>query len=247
MTDCTACQFFELESSGKTCPHTNRPGGLAITQQAVNCCDFPQGSRILDVACGTGATLDYLAHQRKLAAVGLDISFEMLHRGRAQQNGSAFIQADGASIPLEDNSCEAIIVECALSLSGKIEQAVGEFRRVLRPRGKLIITDIFIRELNNASGLDCLTATHCLTGIMTEESISGILIRNGFFQKFWQDHTNELKQWMAEMVFKLGSLKALYNLLGFREDQADSPFDSPGRNIKLGYYLLVAEKKIEAA
>jgi ubiquinone/menaquinone biosynthesis C-methylase UbiE len=177
----------------------------------------------------------------------VDLSFEMLQKGRTQNTGLVQIQADGVSIPLVDNCSDGIIVECALSLSGKVEEAIGEFRRVLRPGGKLIITDIFIRELKDTSGLDCLTSTHCLAGVMTEESISGILTNNGFFQKFWQDHTKEFKQWMAEMVFNLGSLKALYHLLGFREERGESPFDSLGRNIKLGYYLLVAEKQAETA
>lgn len=242
MPDCTSCQFFELETTGKMNSHVNRPGGLAITQQALNYCNFPRNSRILDVACGSSTTLNYLTYQKKLSAIGVDLSFGMLEKGRTQHPGLAYVQADGVSIPFVDRSCDAIIVECALSLSGKAEEAIGEFRRVLRSGGKLIITDIFIRELNDASGLDCLAATHCLAGIMTEESISRILTSYGFFQKFWQDHTNELKQWMAEMVFKLGSLKALYHLLGFREERSGSPSDLLGRTIKLGYYLLVAEK-----
>ncbi len=247
MPECTACRFFEMELNNSSCPHTNRPGGLAITQQAVNFCGFPRGSRILDVACGTGTTLNYLTHQQKLSAVGLDISWDILQMGRSKHSGLIQVQADATSIPLEDGSCDAVIVECALSLTGKVDKTIGEIRRVLRPAGRLIITDIFIRELKDAAGLDCLAGSDCLSGVMTEELISGILIRNGFFQKFWQDYTNELKKWMAEMVFKLGSLKTFYNLLGFREDRVITPGENLSSRIKLGYYLLVAEKKIKAA
>ena len=38
-----------------------RPGGLELTGRAVTLCDFPSDARLLDVGCGMGSTVEYLA------------------------------------------------------------------------------------------------------------------------------------------------------------------------------------------
>jgi arsenite methyltransferase len=117
-----------------------------------------------------------------------------------------------------------------------------EFHRVLRQGGRLILTDIYIRKLVDPSDMDCLSVSHCLSGVMTEGSIRGILSRQGFQVTTWQDKTDELKQWLARMVFKLGSLDAFYRQLV--SDQKDAKYlcATLGGKLKLGYYLLTAEK-----
>jgi arsenite methyltransferase len=242
MVDCASCPLFKLESQGENCIHVNRPGGLKLTEQAIELSHLPDNAHILDAACGTGASLEFLTYQKKFMAVGLDLSREMLHHGLEGHPGLSRLQADDEKIPLPDASQDAILMECALSLSNHAGRSMEEFHRVLRQGGRLILTDIYIRKLVDPSDMDCLSVSHCLSGAMTEGSIRSILSRQGFQVTTWQDKTDELKQWLARMVFKLGSLDAFYRQLV--SDQKDAKYlcATLGGKLKLGYYLLTAEK-----
>lgn len=243
MVDCASCRLFELESQGENCMHVNRPGGLKLTEQAIELCHLPDDACILDAACGTGASLEFLTHQKKFKAVGLDLSRKMLHHGLEEHPDLTRLQADGGKIPLPDASQDAILMECALSLSNNVGASMKEFHRVLRQDGRLILTDIYIREHVDPSDLDCLSVSHCLSGVMTEGLIRSTLSHQGFHVTTWQDKTDELKQWLAGMVFKLGSLGAFYRQLVSDQKDAEYLYATLGKKLKLGYYLLTAEKQ----
>lgn len=242
MPDCASCSLFQLESEGESCLHVNRPGGLELTQKAVDMCDLPANSSVLDVASGASSTLQYLTKQKGFYATGLDLSFEMLRFGQTRHAGLRLIQGDCEKIPLPSASQHAVLMECALTLSGSADQTLTEFRRVLRPEGRLIVTDIYIREVLDPRGLDCLSATRCLSGAATEETIRRQVTKNGFKISIWQDHTLLFKQWLARMVFKLGSLDAFYRQLASCEEDAQSLVSGIGNQVKLGYYLMIAQK-----
>jgi len=242
MADCAACPLFELESGQGACLHVNRPGGLDLTRDALGLCDLPPGARMLEVAAGAGTTLDYLDGQAGLDAVGLDISAAMLSLGKSRRPQSRLLQADCRQIPLESGSRQAVMMECALSLAGGLEAALSEFRRVLAPGGKLILTDIYVREPKDPAARRCLANTRCLSGALTEDELRCRVAEGGFQIKEWQDRTAALKQWLAGMVFRLGSLAAFYRRLADCEAGAEALCRSLGSEIKLGYYLMAAEK-----
>ena len=133
-------------------------------------------------------------------------------------------------------------MECALSLSGNIGGALAEFNRVLTPAGKLIVTDIYVRKVFDPQGLNCLSATSCLAGIKTEETLRCQMENHGFKITLWQDQTDQLKKWLVRMVFNFGSLKAFYRQLVTCDRDARSLATSLGNQIQLGYYLMIAQK-----
>ena len=243
MPDCAACQLFQLESEGDTCLHVNRPGGLILTEEALDICRLPIGANVLDVASGVSTTLKYLIDQRMLNAVGLDLSLEMLRLGRKRYPELCLMQANCGQVPLRDASQQMVMMECALSLTGSSVAALAEFERVLEPGGKLVVTDIYIREVADPAGIACLSATHCLAGTVTEDMIRHEVTASGFMLQVWQDQTTLFKQWLGAMVFKLGSLEAFYRQLATCESKAESLGMALGKKIKLGYYLLIAEKR----
>lgn len=243
MPDCTACSLFQLESDGDTCLHVNRPGGLELTRKAMDLCNLPANTSVLDVASGAGSTLKYLNDEKGFRAFGLDLSLKMLKYGQIHHPGLRLIQGDCEKIPLPAGSQHALLTECAFSLTGGSDHALREFHRVLRPDGLLIVTDVYIREVLDPQGLDCLSATTCLTGAVTEETIRRKISNNGFRITTWQDHTFLFKQWLTHMIFKLGSLEAFYRQLVHCEKDAESMSKGLGSQIKLGYYLMIAQKE----
>jgi ubiquinone/menaquinone biosynthesis C-methylase UbiE len=242
MPDCSACSLFQIESQNQDCLHVNRPGGLELTRKAVSASQLPAGSTVLDAACGTGATLDFLERQLGMRAIGVDLSRSMLARS-SQQPQKTGVQASCLHLPLPAASLDAVLMECALSLTGDLSHTLCEFRRVLQPGGSLIITDLYIREgFDTTDVSSSLPASSCLAGTRPEAYIRQQIEKAGFQITTWQDETTAFKEWLARMVFKLGSLHAVYRRMVSCDSDARKLAQTLGSSLKLGYYCLTAQK-----
>lgn len=101
---------------------------------------MPPG-RALDAACGTGRYAAYLT-ARGHTVVGVDASPQMLARARARVPGADFRLGHLEALPIEDQSADLAI--CALALTHCIDLAppIQELARVVRPGGRVIVSDI---------------------------------------------------------------------------------------------------------
>jgi len=57
-----------------------RPGGSLLTRRALEFCRLPEGSRVADIGCGAGETLEHLEGAAVYRPVGLDYSQALLDR-----------------------------------------------------------------------------------------------------------------------------------------------------------------------
>ncbi len=236
--DCENCRLFALPRSGEQKKHSNRPGGLELTSQALNLCTFPRNGRMLDIACGLGATLALLNERFEKPAIGLDRSGKMLRSALVDDPGSNVLMGDCFSIPLVSGSITGVLMECALSLSYRSLDTLKEIKRILAPGGKAIITDIFLRELDSSFDRQCLQKSRCISGVMYREEILEQFSQAGFLLDIWQDHTLFLKKWMIENIFRMGSATDFFRLFtGGRNDP--EMIDTLSRKIKLGYFLAI--------
>ena len=98
--------------------------------------------RVLDVATGTGLVA---RAARRLApdglVVGLDVSAGMLAVAR-RQPGLALLQARAEQVPVRDGAFDVVTMGYALRHLDDLDRAFTEFRRVLRPGGTLLLTEI---------------------------------------------------------------------------------------------------------
>ena len=105
------------------------------------------GERLLDVGCGPGhVVIDLSAAVAQTgSALGVDVSDAMISEGRrrAAQAGAAveFQVADALSLPVATGTVDACRSERMLQWVPDIERAAGELVRVLRPGGRLVLTD----------------------------------------------------------------------------------------------------------
>ena len=219
----------------------NRPGGLHLTRLAAKLSGLQPGDRVLDVASGSGSTVQFLSSEMGMKAAGIDLSLQTLKMGLDHQPGLSQVQALESDLPVAANSQDAVMIECALSLTG---HGMRELSRVLRTSGKLIVTDIFLRELSDPQIRGCLSASPCLSGALTRSEIEFLVRESGLNLVLWQDHTPVFKSWLAGMVFKLGSLQAVYRQLVSCDADATSLLSGLGNGIKLGYYLMIAQKAV---
>jgi len=217
---------------------TLRPGGLLLTDKALEVCRFPTGSRLLDVGCGPGATLGYLTRHHAMDAMGTDRSFDMLSRAAHASAGSMnLVQADGASLPFRGETMDGIFCECVLSLMADPFQALSEWHRLLRPEGRLVVSDLYLRRGPDEQLTGAVAGSSCLAGARKKEPLTGMVREAGFSIKLWEDHTPHLTQLAMKMIFDRGSLDWFYDFMG------DGPaLRRSACRSKPGYFLMVAVK-----
>jgi SAM-dependent methyltransferase len=101
---------------------------------------LPPGT-VLDAGCGTGRYSTMLAG-RGHQVIGIDQSGAMLDIARKKLPSADFREGDLTALPLPDRSVDAVV--CALTLVHvpHVARALREFARVMRPGGRLVISDV---------------------------------------------------------------------------------------------------------
>jgi ubiquinone/menaquinone biosynthesis C-methylase UbiE len=120
----------------------------AFKARLVDQLDPKPGTRVLDLACGTGTLALAIAEREPAAAVvGVDGDDEMLARARAKSSGAGvaidFDEAMAQDLPYEDASFDAVVTSLFLHhLERDQKRAVlAEVARVLRPGGAFHVAD----------------------------------------------------------------------------------------------------------
>ncbi|MEV0807812.1 methyltransferase domain-containing protein [Micromonospora sp. NPDC050200] len=126
------------------------PGGLALTRRLADRLDLRAGERVLDVASGRGRTALTLAAEYAVDITGMDLSDAnvALATDAAQSAGLAdrvrFEVGDAERLPVDAGSFDAVVCECAFCTFPDKPTAAAELARVLRPGGRLGITDVTV-------------------------------------------------------------------------------------------------------
>ncbi|MGB9751987.1 MAG: methyltransferase type 11 [Roseiflexus castenholzii] len=151
------------------------------------------GEVVLDL--GSGGGLDVLLAAQRVGATGyvygLDMTDEMLSvaRRNAERAGATnveFLKGDIERIPLPSNTVDVIISNCVINLTPDKALALGEAFRVLKPGGRLAISDIVIdgdlRRFPVTEGQirAALSWTGCIAGALTIEEYRTLLSDAGF-------------------------------------------------------------------
>ncbi len=146
------------------------------------------GEVVLDL--GSGGGIDVLLSARRVGptgkAYGLDMVDEMLELARQNQRKAGienveFLKGEMEDVPLPDDSVDVIISNCVVNLSPDKDRVLREAYRVLRPGGRLAISDLVIRggmpeKLRRSLEL----WVGCLAGALKEEEYVAKLQAAGF-------------------------------------------------------------------
>src|SRR5947208_9698698 len=152
--------------------------------------ELSPGEVVLDL--GSGGGIDVLRSARRVGpqgkAYGLDMTDEMLALARENQEKAGienveFLKGHIESIPLPDNSVDVIISNCVINLSADKDRVLGEAFRVLKPGGRLAISDVVTRgEMLPEIRQSVLAWVGCIAGALEENDYRRKLTAAGFGQ-----------------------------------------------------------------
>jgi demethylmenaquinone methyltransferase / 2-methoxy-6-polyprenyl-1,4-benzoquinol methylase len=111
----------------------------------VKLCALPPGGRLLDVATGTG-DIGYEARRRDpgVRAMGLDLTREMMLRGRGKHPGQdfPFLEGDALALPFPDCTFDAASSGFMMRNVVDVQGAFAEQARVVKPGGRVVCLEI---------------------------------------------------------------------------------------------------------
>ena len=146
------------------------------------------GEIVLDL--GSGGGIDVLLSARRVGstgkAYGLDMTDEMLALARENQRKAGvenveFLKGEIEHIPLPDNSVDVIISNCVINLSADKDQVLREAFRVLKPGGRLAVSDVVTRgDVPAEVRQNMLLWVGCIAGAMQDSEYAAKLAKAGF-------------------------------------------------------------------
>lgn len=146
------------------------------------------GEVVLDL--GSGGGIDVLLSAKRVGptgkAYGLDMTDEMLalaneNRRKAGAENVEFLKGEIEHIPLPDNSVDVIISNCVINLSADKGKVLREAFRVLRPGGRLAVSDVVTRgEISPAIRQSVLLWVGCVAGALEDVEYRDKLAAAGF-------------------------------------------------------------------
>ena len=146
------------------------------------------GETVLDL--GSGGGIDVLLSAKRVGpagkAYGLDMTDEMLALARQNQAKAGatnveFLKGEMESIPLPDASVDVIVSNCVINLSADKDRVLAEAFRVLRPGGRLAVSDVVVRgEVPDEIRRSVELWIGCVAGALEESDYRAKLAKAGF-------------------------------------------------------------------
>ena len=152
--------------------------------------DLHAGETVLDL--GSGAGLDALLSARRVGpygkAYGLDMTDEMLAQANANKRKAGianveFLKGHIEDIPLPQDSVDVVISNCVINLSVDKDQVFREIFRVLKPGGRIAVSDIVTtKPLPQSVSRNLLAWAGCVAGALSREEYI-VKLKNADFKE----------------------------------------------------------------
>jgi SAM-dependent methyltransferase len=230
---------------------TLHPGGLAMSRDLARVAGIVTGTRVLEVAAGTGETARLMVAKFGARVTTIDFSPRMIHKLQekfpTRESGAQIVRADAHLLPFPNDCFEVALSECAVC-HFDVLRALREMVRVVQPGGRVGIHDLCWKEGAPESLRERLAQIEderpeTLQGWVHVFEAAGLADVRAF------DRSDVMAEWMREGRRTMGlskNLRALktalksWGISGLRAVlESERIFSSP----HLGYALLVGVKK----
>lgn len=193
------------------------PGGLALTRRLASTLRLRPGQSVADIASGTGTTAFLLATEFAVHVGGIDLSEVAVAAATAKAAHAglgdvvSFHVGDAERLPLPDQSVDAVICECALCIFPDKAAAAVEMARVLKPGGRVGVTDVTLDPDRLDAGLASLAGwVACLADARPLSHYCEYLEQAGLEVSHTETHDEAL----AHMIDTIDARVTAYAMLG---------------------------------
>jgi len=211
-------RLYESEAARWLLGDSFHPGGLALTERLGCELGLSASDRVLDVASGRGTSALHLAARFGCQVLGVDYGEANVAAARAEAGRRGlddrvrFHLGDAESLPFERGAFDALVCECAFCTFPDKPRAAREFARVLRPGGRIGLTDLTRRE-QLPQGLAGLIAwVACIADAQPLDRYLGELSAAGFSIGTTESHPEALRELVQQVRSRLLAAEVLQGL-----------------------------------
>ncbi len=249
-------KLYESDLARVLLGDTFHPGGLKLTERVGSLLSLTPESRALDVASGKGTTALFLAERFGCQVVGIEYGGQNvadaseLASAKGLSSLARFERGDAESLPFPDKSFDAIICECAFCTFPNKTGAAREFARVLRPCGRVGLSDLTRGPTLPEELHGLLAWIACIADAQPVDAYAGYLSSAAFELEKIEVHDEALTEMVQQIRMKLLSAEVLVALRKLSLPGAD--FTSAKQMAQsalaaiqkgqLGYSVLIAVK-----
>jgi len=176
-----------------------------------------EGDTVLDL--GSGAGFDCFLASKKVGpngrVIGVDMTEKMVEKAKAlaEKHGYANVEfrlGDIESLPVEDGSVDVIISNCVINLAPDKSKVFEEARRVLKARGRLVLSDIvLLKDLTDEQRNDKRLLAGCVAGALMKDEYIGKLEMAGFEVRILNEDTKISKIQYNDMALESIKIEAV--------------------------------------
>ena len=189
-----------------------------------------EGETVLDLGSGAGFDCFLAANQvgKKGKVIGVDMTPEMIEKARenarkGNYKNVEFRLGEIENMPTADNSVDVVISNCVINLSPDKKRVFGEAFRVLKPGGRLMVSDIvLLKELPDFMKSSIAAYVGCISGAMMKDRYIKTIRETGFQEVKVIDEA----VFPVEYITNDPTAKAIINKMNLSEDKVKDTANS---------------------
>lgn len=233
-------RVYESDLASQLLGESFHPGGVVLTERLGSLLELTRASHVVDVASGKGTSTFYLAQRFGCRVTGFDLSSQNVDRATAEacrldlSDRVRFECADAEHLPVATASIDAVICECAYCTFPDKARAAREFTRVLRPGGRIGLSDI-TRSFSASSDLtDLMSWIACLADARSSDAYAALLSEAGLSVTVIERHDDAL----VELIRMIGARLFAAEVLA-----ALKKIDLPGLDLETAKRMAVQARR----
>ncbi|MHA2236808.1 MAG: methyltransferase domain-containing protein [Candidatus Hodarchaeales archaeon] len=179
------CNFYEQDILKLLLGDSLHPGGLELTKNLGKQLRLQPNDTVLDLASGLGTSACFLAEEFGSSFIGLDLSRKNVNEANraAQKRGLdnvKFEVGDAITLPFQDDFFDVVISECSFCIFPNKNVAAKEMYRILKPKGRLGMSDVAIEGKLPFSAQDLLLRIACIADALSIQGYKDVFEKVGF-------------------------------------------------------------------
>lgn len=221
----TCCaSLYESDLARALLGDSFHPGGERLTARLGELLQLGPHTRVLDVASGNGNSAILLALHFGCEVTGIDFGAANV-RAAAEKAaglpGVTFVEGDAERLDFADATFDAIVCECAFCTFPDKRAAASEFARVLRPGGRVGISDLTRAAALPAELEGLLAWIACIGDARPVDEYVGYLTAAGFDVTTVEPHNAALAEMARDVQGRLLGLELMTGLRQLKIPGAD--------------------------